>query len=372
MGPLPQFQIAKLIQPFIIIKMKKKIFYLLISVVINIVLLTIIDVIFGKLVTPLPKQINKHMGLGDAYPSNYRDYFYEALANDGTAYFWPGPEESSLYRNWDVTEEYVGYKILAIGDSFTYGQGLRRSDTYPAQLAKVSQDKARAQNWGSSGDNIDEIHKRLLKGQLTFKPDLIIYAYVLNDMPYLLSEEIAVIDAYPANQAGAQIKWDFINFDFGLFEKSRSELLATLCRYSNIINYFVSLRERDEISERTTRHYQDIHNPEKNLVEMERTISKIIEMKEFAKEKGSDFLVMIYPLLYWPDGKYPFEIVHETWAKLLKEKEVNVLDLKEALAKYEDKELWVHPIDQHPNDFAQKVVAEEIYRWIKDHRDHSN
>jgi hypothetical protein len=32
--------------------------------------------------------------------------------------------------------------------------------------------------------------------------------------------------------------------------------------------------------------------------------------------------------------------------------------------KYAQEELWVHPIDQHPNDFAHDLVAKKILNHI--------
>lgn len=70
-------------------------------------------------------------------------------------------------------------KILAIGDSFTYGYGVSDGETYPAYLAKLGHFEVT--NAGVNGYGIDQaILMWEIEGK-AFHPDLVILGYVVDD-----------------------------------------------------------------------------------------------------------------------------------------------------------------------------------------------
>jgi lysophospholipase L1-like esterase len=78
--------------------------------------------------------------------------------------------------------------VLIIGDSIAYGYGVKQNETFSAQLenllATYWQDEElhfEVFNLGVTGYNIDQVLENLRERGLQFDPDLIIYAYCLND-----------------------------------------------------------------------------------------------------------------------------------------------------------------------------------------------
>ena len=72
------------------------------------------------------------------------------------------------------------------------------------------------------------------------------------------------------------------------------------------------------------------------------------------------FLVVVFPMFIDTDGDYPLRRCHEVVVQALKSRGVEVLDLLPIYGKTPPKELWVHPLDRHPNDLAHRMAAEAI------------
>lgn len=88
--------------------------------------------------------------------------------------------EYSYEKNKDV------FRIIILGDSFAFGQGVELKDTF----AKILDDKFRKYRFSSSpevintgvpGYSTDDCYKLLTNEAYKYKPDLVIYAFFVND-----------------------------------------------------------------------------------------------------------------------------------------------------------------------------------------------
>jgi len=93
-------------------------------------------------------------------------------------------------RNKNNVGEKKKIRILVMGDSFTYGWGVRDEDSYPAKLQKLLGDKYEVINFGVPSYEIDLVYIRLLEQGFALEPDVIIYGVYLND--FLLHPEYIV------------------------------------------------------------------------------------------------------------------------------------------------------------------------------------
>src|SRR5690606_34703944 len=108
------------------------------------------------------------------------------------------------------------------------------------------------------------------------------------------------------------------------------------------------------------------HDVHENKVGIEKTLSLIKKMQGIVTQTGGKFVVVIMPIFFELEGKYPFESVHNFLVKKLVEMKVDVLDLYPAFKGYDTKSLWVHPIEQHPNERAHLIIAEELEKWLSE------
>ena len=344
--------------------MIKKIF---ITIFINILFVILIDFVFG-IIFNTPKYLSKKNYDWGMYHSNYRGYF-DKLDKDGETVYGIDYSKVKYDNIKPPTSDYDGLKVVAIGDSFTEGQGVRRTDTYSNMLSLLTNDQVRGFNHGKGGDDIYQVTNRFLAKDFEFKPDVIIYGYCINDIPNFNYDIALDIDN---NKERAKeykndypLKWDFINLRTNAVENSRGKLLKFFTDHSNIINYFARQIELKDISRRTTEYYLKTHDEKFNPKGIEKLKEQILKMKAKADEYGAQFTLMIFPIIFWPNGEYPFGPIHEKMRQIAKDLGIDVIDLKDTFLKYPDSELWVHPVDQHPNDFAQKITSEKIIEYLK-------
>jgi hypothetical protein len=103
-----------------------------IILVANLLLFGLADLIFGILVPGPPEYLNTK----NQYTSNYRNYFTEFTDINGNK-FWGVDNSVAVDVNYQHTSfEPNSIKVLAIGDSFTAGQGVKQQDTWVKQLEK--------------------------------------------------------------------------------------------------------------------------------------------------------------------------------------------------------------------------------------------
>lgn len=166
------------------------------------------------------------------YKENYR------LSRDPTLQYElvPGSRDGAFRissaglrdREYPVDKPRGVFRILLIGDSISYGFGVAQGDALSEQLERLLQEpegdgagpRFEVLNLGVTGYNIDQIVENLRVRGLPFHPDLIVYAYCLND-PQEYSFELAALKAQQASAPGGATGLD------RLAAKSRLVLLLT-------------------------------------------------------------------------------------------------------------------------------------------------
>lgn len=104
-----------------------------------------------------------------------RDYYWLGHLHRFNSLGFRG--ESFSKKNPDV------FRIIALGDSLTYGQGVAENDTYPMVLQNMLHENYRIEvlNFGVCGNQISDTCKLFERFGAGFQPDLVIYGFCLND-----------------------------------------------------------------------------------------------------------------------------------------------------------------------------------------------
>jgi hypothetical protein len=84
------------------------------------------------------------------------------------------------------------------------------------------------------------------------------------------------------------------------------------------------------------------------------------EMKRRLNLRQARLLVAPWPLLVGLDRGYPFEPAHETIRRLCAGAGIPHYDLLQAFRGRPTADLWVHPVDHHPNEVAHRIAAEAL------------
>jgi lysophospholipase L1-like esterase len=85
-----------------------------------------------------------------------------------------GPEEPPLQRRPGRR------RVVAVGDSFTFGEGVNDGDTYPRRLQDLLPD-TEVVNLGVHGYGLDQILIRLREEVPRYRPDVVLLGFFLND-----------------------------------------------------------------------------------------------------------------------------------------------------------------------------------------------
>ncbi|MBI5843487.1 MAG: SGNH/GDSL hydrolase family protein [Deltaproteobacteria bacterium] len=233
--------------------------------------------------------------------------------------------------------------VLVLGDSFTFGRGVRYEDSYPFLLEKglrKSHPKAAVSNRGKVGANISDV-LQILDYSLKDGPfPLVIYGFVLNDFG-LDKNRFPIVGP------------DFIDQNNGGF--SYSPLRAHFALYDFLMNRI----DRKRLSQVTTKAYLESFTGQRAEV----GFAALSAIDSTVSVQGGRLAVALFPLLY-DFQNYPFSEIHKKIEMFCREKGILLIDLLPAFRACRAEDLWVHPTDHHPNELGHKIAADEILRFL--------
>lgn len=247
------------------------------------------------------------------------------------------------------------YRILGLGDSFTMGFGVRDEDTFLRRLERGLNEGAAGRyevlNAGVGGYNTYDEVVNLEFRWLKLAPDAVLITFYLND---------AYDDAALANQG--QLLGIYFQPD-GL---ARYSYLADYVQHAWRVRSY-----RDEMREYYTRPFfaaAEQYNftvPAGRQLDWPRCRSALARAVQLAEEHDFALGLAIFPELHELDGEYPFESVHRLVRRSCEELGIPTLDLLDAFRGRDERPLWVHPSDHHPNHEGHRIAAEAIEPFLR-------
>jgi sugar phosphate isomerase/epimerase len=292
---------------------------------------------------------------------------------NGTTYGKPIRINSEGFRDREfVIPKAPGtYRILTLGDSFTWGAGLDVHETIPKQLeAKLNAGSETGRfeviNGAIPGYNTLEEMRLLKKRGLKYDPDMVLLIYNLNDIeskPDVTRDEsrehLSARPAQPGTMRNAgpyDVKHGLRGLVLTMEEHSRLvsfvvPRLGTLLRRAGLLGAEVSWVEK------LFRGYTK-ENP--GWVESSESLREIARI---TRERGIRLVVAIYPLLVELD-RYGGKDAHATVRAFLDELGVDCIDLLEVFENRQGSSFWVNFADSHPNAEAHRMVTERIHQAI--------
>jgi hypothetical protein len=308
----------------------------------------------------------------DCYCSNYRNYFVPKKLPSGQTIYCVehAADEPPRERSLDDARKQGAYTVLAIGDSFTYGLGVKVADSWPyrlnALLSPIVGKPVVVSNVAKVGRHVMEVLEgQYLPHTASATPDLCVYGYCLNDPLWIPTAGTARPNPLGPMKKDAKMETedidDFINVRTANLKQLRIESSFSGLR-QRLRTLDVGLRawEAREIQRRTLQFYLDLYDSAKNARGLELTWNAIEQISNRQRLANKRFLVVVFPMFIDTDGNYPLRKCHEAVVQELRRRGVEVLDLLPIYGKTPPKELWVHPLDRHPNDVAHRMAAAAI------------
>lgn len=245
-------------------------------------------------------------------------------------------------------------RILAVGDSCTFGTGLRLEDTYPKQLEKALNDflknksmRAEVINTGVPSYNTVYEYYFIEEVGVKYSPDIIIIGYVYNDS----------ILNYPLTSS----KYKFLN--------NIKDFLRQLYSYEFIVDkiYDLSYAVKGLASNDPAVRRENIeYLYSDGYAGWQKNKEAFIKIRELAARKGIKVIYLIYPKIEKLDD-YPYGFYHQKVKEALS-KEQYVLDLFPYFQDKIDRELWVNNFDSHPNRKANTLISDAIFNYLVENK----
>ncbi len=268
-----------------------------------------------------------HVDFTQEWPSDPRGYF------DSGTYSLTYRVNNYGFRSAEFTiARNDNVRVAFLGDSFCWGLGVRQADLF-ATLIERQLNQRRPLGVGY------EVYNFCLPGYSTveeaalydhvvryFRPDVLVVWYFLND-----------VNAPPHLYV----------------HRARREDRRSRLRFFDLMRApWRRMAVRRALAESIDQAYEPGHPGLKGVDEGLRRIRRV------SGEAGVVDVLAVFPWLYRLDGEsYPFGKAHRAVASRAAREGFEVLDLLPVFDGSRDRDLWVHPRDNHPNEIAHAMVA---------------
>lgn len=262
-------------------------------------------------------------------------------------------------REFSQTKDPNTFRLIFLGDSLTFGEGVRFDDTYPEHTAtllraesKFAKLKIEALNFGVGGYNTAQSLEILRRLALAYEPDVVVLGYTLND-----AEPPLIIVDPATGQVRRRDRERHI--PEGRDDPRPPPRLIYKLRLASAVWQALSNRER---TRQTVTYYRSLYEDgSPGWVESRRALRETIALCE-----KNDVLccVVCFPILHELSNSYPFADIHEKVCATAREAGAIVVDLFPELKGEDAASLWVHPTDPHPNERVHAVAAAAIARAL--------
>jgi lysophospholipase L1-like esterase len=303
----------------------------------------------------------------DCYPSNPRGYFDIDLRQPGSAdrYRRLAPrrfDEIARGHPWAIEVRYNSLRfrdaepapkrpgtvrVLVFGDSFAEGQGVKQDDTLARKLDRLLAERApgrfEVRAAARRGLDFPELSEAFESAIAAYQPNLVVYMLTLNDA---------------VQPPGFRARQTFMN-DWILNRRQPPDHAdAPASPRLRSLTYVRSQLESLRVGRATTSWYLEMWS-DKNPGWRE-TRERIRAMQRRLAERGGRLLVAPWPLLVGIEAGYPFAPAHAAILRFCLQAGIAHHELLGSLRGSRGAELWVHPVDHHPNELAHRLAAESL------------
>ena len=254
-------------------------------------------------------------------------------------------------REWPKGKKADTFRIVVVGDSFTWGAGVHREDAYPdrLQIRLNSIDRKRrfeVVNFSRPGWNTIQAFEGAWRRLRHFEPDLLILTYVLNDAEpsdwkEMMRRRRVKLRREPSPGTSAWIH--------------QHSLL-----YRTIWERLENTRQRRAFTAVFFQHYSG-----ESWKECREGLERF---QGLADRLGIPLLLVVFPVFDSQiDEGYAYHELHETVATAAGELGIRAFDLRETYRGIDARRLAVTPFtDAHPNELAHRLAADAVLDYLEE------
>ena len=244
-------------------------------------------------------------------------------------------------------------RMLFLGDSFTYGSGVKESETFVSLVTSRLNDNSKV-----SRGSVYETFNGGVPASMTrdwvelfdemaeeFQPDSVIVVFFLRD---------GVQGVTSIGQINA-----IRNRMVRLSEHS------ILYRFSRLWRYFIDREVQKELSAEYLGQLESGYlGEEGETIEWKSAQENLKYLQLESNRLGANFYLVIFPVLFDLGAEYPLDGVVDEILRFANQEQMTALSLLPAFRGLSAPDLWVSPLDQHPNGEGHAIAAEAIYDFL--------
>ena len=236
-------------------------------------------------------------------------------------------------------------RILALGDSYIWGDGLHESELITVKLEKqldsLFEKRIEVINAGIAAFNTKDEYHQLIRLLPIYKPDLVILFFFTND---LLTK----------NDTKQYISW---KVKTNMFLRANSKFYAFMYYViKGSLNSVVKVPEFLLPSD-----YFDFSDSNLGWVNFKKYF---LEIKNFCLQNDSRFVFVLIPTLTNLDSSYPYLDLTNNVSNYVIEHNVSLLSFFNTFSAFEPTELWVSKENTHWNDKATSLASKELTNFL--------
>jgi hypothetical protein len=302
---------------------------------------------------------------------------YELIPNSfgtGSQLGEPIHINSKGFRDYEFSEKKSEntFRIMVIGDSFTFGMSVNIDDTYVKQIEKMLNQrdiKAEVINCGVIGYDMWHYLKLLREKVILYKPDLVLLGLFANDIarakPPQNNPDIWN-DQNPFASKSNISKIYLVNFAKNIFT-----LIETKYRYQRGHEYLMGIEERkkkigpenpDDI------FYQVVYGKAKEEL-YHHFYESLEEFKQFCNDNDIRLLCLLIPDAIQLNNKpatYVNQFIKESCDKL----NLPLIDVLPEFERVKDpRTLYLFPLDAHTSPLGHRIIADSVVDRLMAERD---
>jgi len=232
------------------------------------------------------------------------------------------------------------YRVMMLGDSTTFGWGVRQEDTAAKFLERKLNgalppgfDHVEVMNTGVGNyDTVQEVTYYETIGW-KYHPDLVVLVFFINDP-----------EPVPVEKKGFLI--------------DRSYLIAFATNRIDGVMRHAGVRPDWKT------YYASLYNDDRSGFQACK--NALVSLANSTRSHDAKLLMAILPELHQINGdSYPFRAAHQKIKDVMSAENVPVLELIDGLKDHGPEEnLWVTPLDDHPNAKANSLISDQLEQWI--------
>ena len=279
-------------------------------------------------------------------PSPIAGLAYELASNQQVVFLETTHRTNSYGMRDDepVTNDSSVIRMIAVGDSFTFGFRVAAHDSYPEQLERRLNENPPREgqrfdvlNLGVTGYSMQDSALLLKHRGLIWKPKLIVMNYFLND---------------PETDPTQELQWYFRSPRWWESSALLSSIAALKTKWDIHLNgrgdYFYYLHWTGG------RKWQSV-------------VRSFCEIGSEAEGRQIPVVLLIFPyVLDRPWSEHPYGDIHQQVAEAAQRCGLNSIDLLAKFSEYAPADLMVSSIDSHPSVLGHALAADSILTWLKE------